>query len=92
VTASGGLTADLTFQPASPKPGQTVAFNASNSASATSTIVTYKFNFGDGDEVTGTSPTQTHVYNVVGTYVATVVVTDAQGRTATKQATVTVAP
>ena len=91
VTATGGLTADLTFLPTAPRPGQSVAFNASNSKSETSTIVSYKFNYGDGSEETSTSPTQTHTYATVGEYVATVVVTDALGRTATKQAAVKVA-
>ncbi|MDO8679115.1 MAG: PKD domain-containing protein [Acidobacteriota bacterium] len=92
VTPTGGLTADLTFLPTAPRPGQTVSFNASNSKSDTSTIVSYKFNYGDGSpEEVSTSPTQTHVYAAVGDYVATVVVTDALGRTATKQASVKVA-
>ena len=91
VTATGGLTADLTFLPTTPRPGQTVSFNASNSKSDTSTIVSYKFNYGDGSaEEVGTSPTQTHVYAAPGDYVTTVVVTDAVGRTATKQVSVPV--
>lgn len=92
VSSTGGLTATLTFLPASPRVGQPVSFNASASTSSTSTIVSYKFNYGDGDEETGTSPNQSHVYIAPGTYVATVTVTDAQGRTATAQQTVTVAP
>lgn len=92
VTATGGLTASLTVLPATPRPGQTVSYNASGSQSATSTIVSYRFNYGDGSpEDVGTSPTQTHVYAVIGDYVATVVVTDAQGRTATAQQAVKVA-
>ena len=92
VTATGGLTALMTFLPSAPKPGQTVAFNASGSTSTTSTIVLYKFNYGDNIEETSTSPNQTHVYGLAGDYVATVTVTDAQGRTATDQKTVKVAP
>ena len=92
VTQAGGLTASLTFLPGSPKAGQSVAFNASGSKSDTSTIVSYKFNYGDGSEETGASPTQTHVYASAGTFVATVVVTDAQGRKATAQVSVTVTP
>ena len=92
VTASGGLTATLTFLPSAPKVGQTVAFNASASTSGTSTIVSYKFNYGDLSEETSVSPNQTHIYGTANTFVATVVVTDAQGRTATAQVSVTVAP
>lgn len=93
VTATGGLTATMTVLPTSPKVGQPAAFNASGSKSETSTIVSYKFNYGDGSpEETGTSPTQTHVYRAPGTVVATVTVTDAQGRTATAQQSVTITP
>ena len=92
VTPNGGTTAALDFLPATPRVGQQVSFNASASKSDTSTIVSYKFNYGDGSEETGTSPTQTHVYGAPGTVVATVTVTDAQGRTATAQKSVTIAP
>ena len=91
VTASGP-TATLTFLPSAPRAGQPVAFNASGSTSATSVIVSYFFNYGNGSEETGTSPTQTHVYASAGTFVATVRVTDANGRTGTAQVSVTVVP
>jgi len=90
---TGTPTATLTFAPASPRAGAAVAFNASGSRPGSGANITgYTFNWGDASpsEVT-TNPLQTHVYGV-GTYVATVTVTDSLGRTATAQVTVTVVP
>jgi PKD repeat protein len=93
VTSSGGLTADFTFLPATPRVGQTVSFNASASKSDTSTIVLYRFNYGDGSpDDSGTSPTQTHIYRAPGTVTVTVTVVDAQGRTASAQKGFTITP
>jgi len=90
---TGNPVASLTFLPSAPRVGQPVAFNASASTSATSTIVSYAFNYGDNSFVeTSSASTQTHSYAGAGTYVATVTVTDALGRTATAQVSVTVVP
>lgn len=93
VTA-GNPTAALTFLPAAPKAGQPVFFDASGStAAAGARIVSYSFNWGDGQpEEVSLVPNQSHVYNVAGTYVVTVKVTDDFGRTAVKQVSVTVTP
>jgi PKD repeat protein len=90
---SGAPTAVLVATPTTAQRGTLVAFNASGSTSATSRIVSYKFNYGDQSfEETSAAPNQTHAYNVAGTYVATVTVTDALGRTAIAQVTVTINP
>jgi PKD repeat protein len=70
-----------------------VVFNASAITPATgATIVSYKFNYGDGSEETGTQAFQSHVYGAAGTVVARVTVTDSLGRTATATVTVTITP
>ncbi|MEO8680846.1 MAG: PKD domain-containing protein [Vicinamibacterales bacterium] len=90
----GTPVAALTFLPASPKPGQTVVFDAGTStAAAGSTIVSYTFTYGDGSPAeSGAIAQQSHVYGAVGSFVATVTVTDSQGRTNAKTANVVVVP
>ena len=59
-----------------------VSFNAGNSVDADpgDSIVAYTFNFGDGSPVVQQStPTITHVYSRVGTFVAILTVTDSHG-------------
>jgi PKD repeat protein len=89
---TGNPVAVLTFLPSTPRVGQTVTFNASASSSSTSTIVSYTFNYGDGNEETVTNPVQSHVYLLPGTYAVTLTVTDAIGRKGVTQVSVTVAP
>jgi PKD repeat protein len=86
--------AALTATPTSGKPNQTVVFDASASTPSTnSTIVSYKFTYGDGTpSETVTNPLQSHVYTAVGTFVAVVEITDSNGKTASKTATVQITP
>ena len=51
---------------------------------------TYAWTFGDGS--TGTGPSPRHTYNVTGSYVAQVLVTDATGASASASAYVSVVP
>jgi PKD repeat protein len=90
--ATGNPVATMTVLPSAPRAGQSVTFNASGSTSATSTIVSYKFQYGDGSEETVTSPVQSHIYTGGGTFVATVMVTDSVGRTGSFTVSVTVLP
>lgn len=87
-------TASLTVAPASPKAGQNANFNASGSLPGSgANITSYTFNWGDGSpEEVHTNPLQSHVYTNVGTFVATMTVTDSLGRTKAAQVTVTVVP
>ncbi len=90
---TGTPTGGLTFLPSAPRVGQPVVFNASAITPATgATIVSYRFNYGDGSEEVGTAALQSHVYGAAGTVVARVTVTDSLGRTATATTTVTITP
>lgn len=93
-TVGAEPTADLQCTPASPKPGQLLACNASASRpSSGSNITSYTFNWGDGSpEEVHTNPLQTHTYAAPGTFVVTLTVRDSSGKSAFAQRTVTVAP
>lgn len=64
--------------------GLPVTFDASLSVSPVGTIVSYFWDFGDGQTATVFSPTTTHSYLSPGTYTVTLTVTNSAG-TSTKQ-------
>lgn len=54
-------------------------------------VISYRFEFGDGSAAaTGTDPSVSHVYTALGTYLASVTVTDARGATSTNIASNTI--
>jgi PKD repeat protein len=65
----------------------TVYFNASQSSGCCS-IVSYDWNFGDGETDTGL--TTSHEYTAAGTYVVVLIVTDSNGNTGYDSVTITV--
>ncbi|UCD13722.1 MAG: PKD domain-containing protein, partial [Thermoplasmatales archaeon] len=68
---------------------QTIVFDASGSFDEDGVIVSYLWDFGDGENGSGiTSP---HVYRKPGEYTVTLVVTDNNGNTISKSVIVTVA-
>jgi len=70
----------FTYSPQFPVTDNTVTFNASNSYSSTGYIVSYKWDFGDGGDITTiTSPTITHVYVNPGNYTLNLVVVNNYG-------------
>jgi PKD repeat protein len=64
--------------------------DASASSSPVGLPLTYKFTFGDGQVVTTPSAQLGHPYNLVGSYVATVRVTDSAGLFSEKSISITV--
>ena len=60
-------------------PGLPSSFDASSSASAVGSIVSYQWSFGDGQSATTTSPTTSHVYATPGVYTVSLTVADSAG-------------
>jgi large repetitive protein len=79
------------FTPQTPEVLQVVNFDGSLSTTGTDrTIVSYDWDFGDGEHKTGIKTT--HDYVVSGVYLVTLVVTDNTGKTARSSQPVTVRP
>jgi PKD repeat protein len=93
VNAQGGAAASFTVTPASPRVGQATVFDASASTPSTgSTIVSYKFNYGDGTEETTANPVQSHTFGAAGDVTVSLQTTDSNGKTSTMVKVVTVTP
>jgi len=81
----GGPTAEFTWYPATAKPNQTVTFDASSSTLGWNgthhpNIVSYAWDFGDGNITTTTNATIKHMYSQQGYYTVTLTITDDNGR------------
>jgi len=74
-------TANFTYSPKYPTVNQSVTFNASIAFDPDGTIVSYVWDFGDGNITTTTSPLITHVYQDANTYEVTLTVIDDDGLT-----------
>lgn len=86
---SNGLTPKFTVTPPTPTDHDTVIFDASSSTTTNATIVSYRWNFGDGD--TGSGITAQHSFDSPGTFIVSLTVTDSVGRTNTLSQSVAVA-
>ena len=91
IGAPNDLVAIFTSSPAAPTEDMTVLFDASSSvpANPSTTIVSYDWNFGDGD--TGSGRQATHQFEPGG-YTVRLTIRDATGRSGTNTAVVTVLP
>jgi PKD repeat protein len=97
VGAAQTPTAAFSVSPANPRSGDLVTFDASGSrAPEGRTIVSYRWNFGDGSpEDTTSGRVARHTYVVAGnarTFTVTLTITDSAGRTSTTTQTVPVNP
>jgi chitodextrinase len=91
-SAANGLAAFI-VTPASPKVGQQVSFDATTSTASTGgSIVSYKYNYGDGTEETTANPVQSHTYGAAGTVLVSLQTTDSNGKTSTVTKTLTITP
>jgi hypothetical protein len=75
IQVPGAPVAAFQFGPQSPTAGQVVLFDASASFDPNGTIVTYEWDWGDGD-VHGFGRFQDHDFPAAGTYFVTLTVTD----------------
>jgi PKD repeat protein len=69
----------------------TVNFSSAGSYDPDGSIAGYSWNFGDGSAAS-TAPSPSRVYSAVGTFTATLTVTDDRGASSTSQAVITVSP
>jgi len=79
VAAATEPTADFTWSPLSVHLGETVAFDASPSTPNGGVIISYTWDFDDGNITTLSDPIVHHVYVSEGSYTVTLRVTDSQG-------------
>jgi PKD repeat protein len=87
--------ADFVWAPASPTPNQTILFDASSSLLGWNgthdvPIVSYSWNFSDGNVTTVPSATITHAYGAAANYTVTLTITDANGLQSNKTQVVNV--
>jgi len=73
----------FTYTPEFPITGETITFDASDSYDLDGNIVSYVWNFGDGNITTVTTPIITHKYIEQGNYTVALTVTDYDGLTNT---------
>jgi hypothetical protein len=78
--------ASFAYSPLDPQVNDTINFDASDSNDIDGTIVSYLWDFGDGDTSTGQNPT--HAYDQEGSYTVTLTVTDDDGLTDTTSVTI----
>jgi PKD repeat protein len=81
--------ASFTYSPPDPEINEVVTFDASSSSDPDGTVVSYFWDFGDGNTETGSYATATHSYAVEGTYNVALTVTDNDGLTNTTSHTIT---
>jgi PKD repeat protein len=83
-------TVTLAVVPDPPLAGQAATFTATATPASGHSIVSYAWDFGDGNTQTTTGPTVTKTYSTRGTYVATVTVTDDVGQKASVSKSITI--
>jgi chitodextrinase len=94
VGAGSDPTAAFVVSPTGPKVNTQVNFNAAGSRAATGrSIVSYRWDFGDGTPlVTTGEPTVGHTYRLAQSYTVTLTVTDDSGKTGSISTAVSILP
>jgi PKD repeat protein len=82
--------ADFTWCPSSPQTCETVTFDASTSTPGSGPIVSYNWNFGDGNTTSVPDSVVTHQYTNFGTFTVTLNITNSDGAWDTESKTITV--
>jgi len=90
VTVQKNPVAAFTYSPTEPVVGEAVTFDASASVPNGGTIVSYTWDFDDGNITTVAEPTITHVYASSGNFNVTLSIEDSNGLTATATESITV--
>lgn len=84
-------TAVFSFAPANPALGDTIEFSAASSTDSDGEIVSYDWNFGDGEILNATSALASHDYVATGTFAVILTTTDDDGATSTVSADINIA-
>ncbi|GEM_PF-1759613 len=79
------------FSPASPEASGTISFDASSSTDPDGSIVSYSWNFGDGQSTITNQSTTTYSYSSVGSYLVELTPFDNSGSSSTATSTISVA-
>jgi PKD repeat protein len=90
VLVPGAPIPSFTFTPSNPTAGQTVIFNAMGSVDLDGTIMSYMWEWGDGESVTRLTPAEDHDFPAAGTYYVKLTVTDNAGLKSTLTKPITV--
>lgn len=84
-------TALFKFSPASPKASDTISFDASSSTDPDGSIISYSWNFGDGQSTTTNQAITAYSYGSVGSYIVQLTPFDNSGASSTATSTISVA-
>ncbi|MCK4250892.1 right-handed parallel beta-helix repeat-containing protein [candidate division WOR-3 bacterium] len=82
----------FSYSPENPVVNQTMTFDASNSTDIDGTIISYEWDFGDGNITNTADEIITHSYSLADDYIVNLTVTDDGGLTNSTSKTVTVNP
>jgi PKD repeat protein len=86
-----GLAPKFAWSPGTATDHQSILFDGSGSTSnATNPITGWSWDFGDGETATGS--TVTHAFDEPGTFIVTLTISDAFGRSASTSETITITP